>query len=65
MGRAVVVLLVQTLLVPIDCITFGIVLFNFSVVGVLAMFMRNGISRTLDITLYRKDLSLLEDIARS
>ena len=41
MGGAVAVLLVQALSNPIDCITFGIVLFNFSVVGVLSVFMGN------------------------
>ncbi|GLJ11239.1 hypothetical protein SUGI_0148220 [Cryptomeria japonica] len=41
MGGAVAVLLVQALSIPIDCITFGIVLFNFSVAGVLSVFMGN------------------------
>eukprot|EP01018_Ginkgo_biloba_P013809 Gb_33523 [translate_table: standard] len=39
MGGGVAVLLVQALSIPIDCITFGIVLFNFAVVGVFSVFL--------------------------
>lgn len=39
MGGGVAVLLIQALSIPIDCITFGIVLFNFAVAGVLCVFL--------------------------
>uniref|UniRef100_A0A0D6R6S5 Presenilin n=1 Tax=Araucaria cunninghamii TaxID=56994 RepID=A0A0D6R6S5_ARACU len=39
MGGGVAILLIQALSIPIDCITFGIVLFNFAVVGVLSVFL--------------------------
>lgn len=39
MGGGVGVLLVQALSIPIDCFTFGVVLFNFAVVGVFSVFL--------------------------
>ncbi|KAL6183012.1 hypothetical protein ACLB2K_044423 [Fragaria x ananassa] len=39
MGGEVALFLVQDFNVPIDCVTFLVVLFNFAVVGVLAVFM--------------------------
>ncbi|KAL3824742.1 hypothetical protein ACJIZ3_020771 [Penstemon smallii] len=39
MGGEISLLLIQYFSFPIDCITFGIFLFNFTVVGVLAVFM--------------------------
>lgn len=39
MGGGVAVLLVQALSIPIDCFTFGVVLFNFAVVGVFSVFL--------------------------
>lgn len=39
MGGGVAVLLVQALSIPIDCVTFGVVLFNFAVVGVFSVFL--------------------------
>ncbi|KAL6963019.1 hypothetical protein U1Q18_037984 [Sarracenia purpurea var. burkii] len=39
MGGEIALLLIQDFNVPIDCITFVLVLFNSSVVGVLAVFM--------------------------
>lgn len=39
MGGEVSLFLIQDFSIPIDCITFFLVLFNFAVVGVLAVFM--------------------------
>lgn len=39
MGGGVAVLLVQALSIPIDCFTFGVLLFNFAVVGVFSVFL--------------------------
>ncbi|KAK6123147.1 hypothetical protein DH2020_043095 [Rehmannia glutinosa] len=39
MGGEISLLLIQSFSFPVDCITFAIVLFNFTVVGVLAVFM--------------------------
>lgn len=39
MGGEVAVFLIQDFSIPIDCITFVVILFNFAVVGVLAVFM--------------------------
>ncbi|KAG8379301.1 hypothetical protein BUALT_Bualt07G0074200 [Buddleja alternifolia] len=39
MGGEISLLLIQVFSVPVDCITFAIVLFNFTVVGVLAVFL--------------------------
>lgn len=39
MGGEIALFLIQDFNIPIDCFTFGLVLFNFTVVGVLAVFM--------------------------
>ncbi|XWS37268.1 hypothetical protein CRYUN_Cryun19dG0028800 [Craigia yunnanensis] len=39
MGGEIALFLIEEFSVPIDCITFMVVLFNFAVVGVLAVFM--------------------------
>ncbi|XP_050376907.1 presenilin-like protein At2g29900 [Argentina anserina] len=39
MGGEIALFLIQDFSVPIDCVTFLVVLFNFAVVGVLAVFM--------------------------
>ncbi|XVF49957.1 hypothetical protein PTKIN_Ptkin04bG0058000 [Pterospermum kingtungense] len=39
MGGQIAVFLIEKFSIPIDCITFLVVLFNFAVVGVLAVFM--------------------------
>lgn len=39
MGGEIALFLIEKFNVPIDCITFLVVLFNFAVVGVLAVFM--------------------------
>ncbi|KAL0342434.1 UNVERIFIED_CONTAM: Presenilin-like protein [Sesamum calycinum] len=39
MGGEIALLLIQDFSFPVDCITFAILLFNFTVVGVLAVFM--------------------------
>lgn len=39
MGGEIVLFLIEVLNIPIDCITFLVLLFNFAVVGVLAVFM--------------------------
>ncbi|KAM6569497.1 hypothetical protein CsatB_017482 [Cannabis sativa] len=39
MGGQIAVFLLQDFSIPIDCVTFLVVLFNFAVVGVLAVFM--------------------------
>ncbi|PIM99183.1 Presenilin [Handroanthus impetiginosus] len=39
MGGEIALFLIQDFSIPVDCITFAIVLFNFTVVGVLAVFM--------------------------
>ncbi|PHT88336.1 Presenilin-like protein [Capsicum annuum] len=39
MGGEIAIFLIGKFRVPIDCVSFGLILFNFTVVGVLAVFM--------------------------
>ncbi|KAK9278848.1 hypothetical protein L1049_028427 [Liquidambar formosana] len=39
MGGEIALFLIDNFSVPVDCVTFAVVLFNFTVVGVLAVFM--------------------------
>jgi presenilin 1 len=39
MGSEIALFLIEDFPIPIDCITFMVALFNFAIVGVLAVFM--------------------------